>query len=79
MRKKIFLRELMLPAFWVLVFIVSGQNYDDAKSGMTASVAGNSTITHMKKMNNYTKSQARYLWFYILPDIMGNKVMKQGI
>lgn len=69
----------MLPAFWVIVFIVSGQHYDDAKSASVTSESGSSTTIYMKKMSNYTKSQARYLWFYILPDISGNRMLKQVI
>jgi len=79
MRKKIFLRELMLPAFWVVVFIVSGQRYEDSKTGTMVTTSGNSITPYSKKMTNYTKSQARYLWFYILPDISGNRMLKQII
>ena len=79
MRKKPFFKELLLPAFWVIVFIVSGQQYDKSRPNGAAAISGNHTISYMKKMSNYTKSQARYLWFYILPDISGNRILKQGI
>ncbi len=79
MRKKTFWKELLLPAFWVVVFIVSGQQYDKARMQDAAAANVDATSTYLKKMSNYTKSQARYLWFYILPDVSGNKIIKQGI
>jgi len=59
--------------------MVSGQHYGSSNMVQGTSMAENQSASYLKKMSNYTKSQARYLWFYILPDISGSRIYKQGI
>ena len=77
MRKKSWIKELMLPAFWVLVFVISTQHNQTTNVGLQ--ITGNTPVSDIRKMSNYTKSQARYLWFYMLPDLTGSKLNKPGI